>query len=308
MKHKIERESVQKRSRRMAKISIRILSVFFLGLYLWVARTIPQAHIYPQVEWVDIRELLVRTETTDADLQILSAQTGLHPRSIQKLLQEGKGLQLLQIQQYYFAPVHMKALHTTPLTISEVLVDEQGNISRGMPLVDLRDGDILVTKNSRFLGWRNGHAALVVDAEKGLLLEAIMPGVNTKISSISKWSSYPSFQVLRLKETHEQTIGDTEYFLPKQVADYAIKKLIDVPYQLFAGVFDGNVWEKTNTIEAVVQEGICGTVLEGTQCAHLVWYAYKQFGINLDSDGGLVVTPYDIQGSYYLDIIQTYGY
>lgn len=308
MKHFWNAKLKQKRSRRIGKVSILIWSVLFCWLYIWVERAIPQAHIYPQVKRADIRELLTLTEGTETDLQILSAQTGLHPGSIQQLLREGRAQELLQIQLQYFAPVHMNSLNTTPLTISEVLVDEQGNISYGMPLVDLQDGDILITKNSRFLGWRNGHAALVVDAEKGFLLEAIMPGTNTKISSISKWSTYPSFQVLRLKEAHKQGIGDTEDSLPEQVADYALRQLTDVPYRLLAGVFDRNVRERENTIEAAVREGLPSTTLKGTQCAHLVWYAYKQFGIDLDSDGGLVVTPCDIQNSDYLETIQTYGY
>ena len=53
---------------------------------------------------------------------------------------------------------------------------------------------------------------------------------------------------------------------------------------------------------------IAERALSGTHCAHVVWYAYQRIGIDLDSDGGIFVTPYDIQNSPYLEVIQSYGY
>jgi len=300
-------EAVQNRGRRIRSVVLLVVLTFFLFLQNWIAETVPQAHILPNVERIDISILLERAEHTEAELQILSAQTGLHPQSIQKLLDQGRGQELFLIQQQYFAPIQLKSLHSTPLTISEVLVDEGGGICYGMPLVDVQEGDILLTKNSRFLGWRNGHAALVVDADKGLLLEAIMPGTDSKISPISKWSTYPSFLVLRLKEEYRNTAD-----LSKQIAAYAERQLVDVPYLLVAGILERSLPESMTTVKAAGQNAEQATMkekaLKGTQCAHLVWYAYKQFGIDLDSDSGVIVTPFDIQNSKYLDIIQTYGY
>ncbi|MBR4083440.1 MAG: hypothetical protein IKK33_04060 [Lachnospiraceae bacterium] len=300
-------EAVQNRGRRIRSVVLLVVLTFFLFLHNWIAETVPQAHILPNVERIDISILLERAEHTEAELQILSAQTGLHPQSIQKLLDQGRGQELFLIQQQYFAPIQLKSLHSTPLTISEVLVDEGGGICYGMPLVDVQEGDILLTKNSRFLGWRNGHAALVVDADKGLLLEAIMPGTDSKISPISKWSTYPSFLVLRLKEEYRNKAD-----LSKQIAAYAERQLVDVPYLLVAGILERSLPESMTTVKAAGQNAEQATMkekaLKGTQCAHLVWYAYKQFGIDLDSDSGVIVTPFDIQNSEYLDIIQTYGY
>ena len=303
-----KKEMVQNRRGRIRNVLLLVVLTLFLLLHNWTAEAILQAHIPPGIEQTDIGFMLAQSEHTESDLQLLSAQTGLHPESIQKLLREGRAQELLQIQQQYFAPVHIESLHTTPLTISEAVVNKQGDIDYGMPLVDVEDGDILITKNSRFLGWRNGHAALVVDAEKGWILEAIMPGTNTKISPISKWSTYPSFLVLRLKDKYKKSVEDGEIPLAKQVADYASGELMNVPYRLLAGVADRSLLKKVGTVEAAGQDEFFGPALKGTQCAHLVWYAYKQFGIDLDSDGGLVVTPFDIQNSDYLEIIQTYGY
>lgn len=305
-------EFEQNRKGRICKVLSAVVLTLFLFLCIWTSETIPLAHIFPTMEKANIGPLLSQAEHSETQLQLLSAQTGLHPQSIQSLLNQGRGQELLQIQQQYYAPIQIKALHSTPLTISEVLVDVRGDICYGMPLVDVQNGDILLTKNSRFLGWRNGHAALVVDAEQGLLLEAIMPGTNSKISPISKWYTYPSFLVLRLKEEYIKSIANQEIDLPKQIADYAETQLVDVPYLLVAGILERSFSERGSTVEAVGQNAEQSAkmtkTLKGTHCAHLVWYAYMQFGIDLDSDGGVIVTPFDIQNSEYLDIIQTYGY
>lgn len=300
-------EFEQNRKGRICKVLSAVVLTLFLFLCIWTSETIPLAHIFPTMEKANIGTLLSQAEHSETQLQLLSAQTGLHPQSIKVLLEQGRDQELLQIQHAYFSPIRIKALRTTPLTVSEVLVDSKNNICYGMPLVDVQNGDILLTKNSRFLGWRNGHAALVVDAEEGLLLEAIMPGTNSKISSISKWSTYPSFLVLRLKEEYRK-----ETDITKQIADYAETQLVDVPYLLVAGILQRSFSERGSTVEAAgqatEQTAKLSKTLKGTHCAHLVWYAYKQFGIDLDSDGGVIVTPFDIQNSEYLDIIQTYGY
>ena len=78
------------------------------------------------------------------------------------------------------------------------------------------------------------------------------------------------------------------------VAEYAREYLVGVPYHVLAGI-----WERLT--------GSSADVPVGTHCSHLVWYAYYQFGYDLDSDGGLIVTPRDIVGSKKLKIIQKYG-
>ena len=170
--HILNIEPIQKRSRRVRSVLFLMILALFLFLYNWVVEAIPQAHTKPQYAQMDIQPLLNQPYLTSNQLIILSSQTGLQPRIIGKFLMQGRQQELLQIQQHYFEPIRIESLNTTPFTISERLVDEQGRRTIGMPLADLRNGDILITKNSRFLGWRNGHAALVVDAKKGLVLEA----------------------------------------------------------------------------------------------------------------------------------------
>lgn len=47
--------------------------------------------------------------------------------------------------------------------------------------------------------------------------------------------------------------------------------------------------------------------VEGTQCAHLIWRAYAQFGYDLDANGGWIVTPRQLANSPLLEVVQVYG-
>lgn len=275
-----------------------VTSVLFL--YNWVADAQADAHVMPVAEKYALRKLAGEIIDTPQEIQLLAQQTGLSEKTIVKMLQENRGAELIRLQEIYFAPITIEALQTTPLTISEWLSEESEQTIGGMPLVDVQDGDILITKNSRFLGWRNGHAGLVVDAQKGLVLEALTLGSPTKLCSMKRWEKYPSFLVLRLKE--DTVIGEEsvlhncwEVPLPSQVAAYAKENLTGIPYNLLADILKS---PKADEL----------AIPTGTHCAHLIWYAYKQFGIDLDSDGGLIVTPNDIANSPYLEVVQSYGY
>ncbi len=275
------------------------VAVSVLFLYNWTAEAVGTAHIQPSEPQEDLSEIIEKAESGDglseAERKFLAGQTGLGATAIDKIIRTGRTQELFTIQSLYFAPVTIEEFRTTPLTVSEWLVEEPVSGYEGMPMADIQKGDILITKNSRFLGWRNGHAGLVVDAEKGLVLEAIMLGNPSQLCRISKWEKYPSFLVLRLKEEYatreedDENKGMAAQNTGTAVADYASQELVGVPYKLLAGLYKAEP-------------------LSGTQCAHLVWSAYKQFGIDLDSDGGLFVTPYDIQNSPYLEIVQSYGY
>ena len=261
-----------------------VTSVLFL--YNWVADAQADAHVMPVAEKYALRKLAGEIIDTPQEIQLLAQQTGLSEKTIVKMLQENRGAELIRLQEIYYAPITIESLQTTLITVSEWLAEEPITGCQGMPLVDVQNGDILITKNSRFLGWRNGHAGLVVDAEKGLVLEALMLGSPSKLCSIKRWEKYPSFQVLRLKE---------ETSLAAKVAAYAAENLVNIPYHLLADVLKS---PKADEL----------AIPTGTHCAHLVWYAYKQFGMDLDSDGGIIVTPEDIRNSPYLEVVQSYGY
>lgn len=276
-------------TRRIISTLCVILSFTALFFYNWLSEADRTIHNYPQKNKIMIYHWVQRRELPVPFTNAIAQQTGLGMDIVSELLAENKGFSLLSLQEAYYNPVKVVSEPSSPLTVSEFLVDENGNYREGTHFADIQKGDILITKNSRFLGWRNGHVGLVVDAKKGLVLEALMLGINTKLCSLHKWEQLPSFQVLRIKQ--DVTGSELENIcFSWLVAEYAMEKLVDIPYSLFAGI---------NKKELTITD---------TQCAHLIWYAYKQFGIDLDSDGGIIVTPADIQSSPYLEVVQSYGY
>ena len=293
------------------QVIIVLLFTTLLLFSAWIEEAKEIAHVEPGVEKIDISGLVMQVDNEKTEnmkieksLHIISQQTGVAPKVLEKMINQGKQQQILTLQESYFAPIQIERIKTTPLTICEFIVDKNGKRTKGMTIADIQDGDILITKNSRFLGWRNGHAGLVVDAQNGYVLEAVMLGTNTTLCRLDAWEKYPSFQVLRLKE---------EWYKEAEIAEmvcYAKEHMVDVPYHLFAGITER--WKKRTQQTDDNQEGqaiqMVDAVLSGTHCAHLVWYAYWLMGIDLDSDGGILVTPYDIQNSPYLEVIQTYGF
>ena len=76
------------------------------------------------------------------------------------------------------------------------------------------------------------------------------------------------------------------------VADFVKDELMGVNYAFTVGIFSDKNPSK----------------LKKTQCAHLIWYAYKQFGIDLDSNGGKIVKPQDMANSPYVEVVQIFGF
>jgi len=144
---------------------------------------------------------------------------------------------------------------------------------------DIQDGDILVTDSTYCFCFRHGHAALVVDAERGITLEAFGIGTESEYSGLWEWRRYPHVLVLRLQAPEE---------VRNKIVTYAKEHLVGIPYMLSPGAVDDknmkeNYW--------------------GTQCAHLIWAAYAACGYDIDGDGGWLVTPVDFTSSSLLRIV-----
>ncbi len=235
-----------------------------------------RAYTPPQVERVDLTEVLSQSPVTEYD--VIREQTGLGRRAVDDILAAEGPAGILRFQDQYFAtPTYGCHFMGVPTTKEESREDSAGQMQFA-ELVPLRNGDILVSLSTHTLGWRHGHSAIVVDAENGVMLEAAHIGANSVYNDVSIWGRYPAFAVLRPKGLSD---ADME-----KAAAYARENLYDIPYRLLAGV--------------VKSDGV-------TQCAHLVWSAYDHLGIDLDSDGGLFVTPADILHSDQLELVQVCG-
>ena len=161
----------------------------------------------------------------------------------------------------------------------EYLENKEGRRLYQPVFTDIQDGDILVTDSTYCLCFRHGHAALVVDADKGITLEAFGIGTKSEYSGLSEWRRYPHVLVLRLNAPEQ---------VRQEVVTYAQRNLVGIPYMLSPGVVDdknmgGEYW--------------------GTQCAHLVWAAFNACGYDIDGDGGWLVTPADFIASGWLQTV-----
>ena len=230
----------------------------------------------PDYEKTDILPILEKRELSEEDYKVLYAQTGLTKLGIDDLLSEGKAGRILQIQELYFKPFTVENDCFAPFTY-------MAEIDWNALLTTLKDGDILISATT-FTSWfRYGHSALVVDGADKLVVESVSPGERSELASALEFTDRASFMVLRAK---------AEETLRREVAKYARENLVNLPYRLTMGIFFKK-FKQTPT---------------ASHCSHLVWYAYKKYGIDLDSTGGGVVTPRDIARSLNLELVQTFGF
>ncbi len=238
----------------------------------------PLAHVYPSSEKTDISYLTEKTvyDYTEEDYAVIFQQTGLGKAAVKNLTSTGL---LKAYQDSYFAEIEYTCTMNSPISFEERIENSP------VMLAPLEDGDVLVTSASHVFSWRNGHAAIVVDAEEGITLEAVVIGKNSKVQDMEKWRHYPNFTVLRLKDTKKEERA--------AIARSAYDYLCGIPYWVTIGIFPAKYSELN--------------VARGTQCAHLVWLAYAAHGYDIDSDNGLIVTPNDILESDLFEVVQIYG-
>ena len=306
----------RKIGKRRIKSWLLLLATMIFFLYIWSALAERKARVIPDYPKVSIEALLYKEQLTTEEYELLLLQTGLSRGVIDHLLQNGSQQEILMVQENFFREIDIVCEANTIISREERCGGEQqGDESHKevyegkeqkrefageayIPYVET--GDILISFNSHVFGWRNGHAAIVVDGEQRQTLEARVLGMDSKVMSMEHWEKYPSFVVLRLKGA---TVEER-----KAIAEYAEENLVGIPYHLTAGLerlvkvpegfekgedaFADEVTE-TGSVSEVVESGVqdVKTVVSGTHCSHLVWYAYQQFVYNLDSDGGGIVTP-----------------
>lgn len=230
----------------------------------------------PDYEKEDIAPLLNKERLTQEDYAVLFAQTGLTEAGIERMRSRGKTgkSQILNIQREYFDEHRVISKYYAPFLCTD-------KIDGSMPMTALEDGDIIITSSTHFSGWRMGHAGLVVDADECAVLQANAINEKSKLGGMRDFDDRVNFMVLSPKADKQ---------LKDEVCAYARESLVGKLYDPTAGVFsDKNKADRT-------------------QCAHIVWHAYNSFGLDLDSNGGLVVTPKDIACSPEVELVQVFGF
>ena len=223
-------------------------------------------------------------ELTEKDYDIILAETGLGKPAVESFSEEEKFEKVKEYSEYYLADKDYKCVREGVFACHEYITDENGNAIQNPAFANIQNGDIIITLSIHSLGWRHGHAAIVVDAEKGTTAQAVMIGEKSDFGHIGEWREFPLVAVLRPKNVNAEIIDE--------VVAFTQEKLIGIDYSLASGILSGR------------DENVIPTT---THCAHFVWYAYKCFGIDIDSNGGRVVTPKEILHSDKLEIVQVYG-
>lgn len=221
-------------------------------------------------------------ELTEKEYDLIFSQTGLGKPAVDGFAENPKKIE--EYREYYLADKDYKCVREGVFACHEFITDADGNAIQNPAFANLQNGDIIITLSIHSLGWRHGHAAIVVDAENGTTAQAVMIGEKSALGHIGEWREFPLVAVLRAKDVSAE--------IRNEIAKYTEEKLIGIDYSLTSGIFSGR------------DENIIPST---THCAHYVWYAYKCFGIDVDSNGGRIVTPKEILDSDKLEIVQVYG-
>ena len=280
-------KSIEKKIKKIRAVIIIAVIIITALLALFIANIIVEINdrYVPTHEKIDLEIYrgIKSWDFTDEDFEILFWQTGLGRPALEWIFKtESNAWDVLQVHQHnFFNPPTAVCRNIGIVTGEERLFDEHGNFANGFSIVDIRNGDIFITKSTHTVGWRHGHAGLVVDADNRKTVEAVFMGRPSAIQHVSHWQTYPTFIQLRPKN---REIGE-------HAARFARENLVGITYNLFAGLFPRFTDE-----------------VRTTQCAHLPWFAYMQFGYDISPSGIWPVTPRDITRSEYLEVVQIFGF
>ena len=255
-------------------------AILFTALGFWIAfEEADKIQCYsPDYDKIDLTEILDKPELSDEDYQTLYRQTGLTKTGVDRALEKGEQgkTKIKTIQNNLFEKHDVHNALFAPFVCTDYLAD-----GKQVAAIYLETGDVLVSSSTHISGFRIGHAGLVTDGARGEILQAMAYGAPTFTGRVSDFTKRVNFMVLSPK-----TDADTK----KQVAEYALETFKGTPYEGTIGVFS----KKDR--------------LDKTQCAHLVWQSYRKFGLDLDHNGGALVTPKDFANSPEVDIVQVFGF
>ncbi len=260
---------------------IAFLALLCAALLIADAAVDASARVLPSYAREDIAQLLEQESWSESDYETLYLQTGLGRAALDEMKDDPERILTFQDALFYDGDLAHEEVAVT--TKRDIFADTRYRA----PMVDLQDGDVLITSTCHSFGWRNGHAALVVNGTNGSLLESVSLGIPSTITAYgSDWFCYgTNFMVLRLKDAGEEA--------RTEIAQTARERLYNVPYSLTVGFLSPKDQGETP---------------QGTHCSHLVWQAYHYFGYDIDSDGGPLCTAQDIARSDLFEVVQVFGF
>lgn len=254
-----------------------IIFLIIAAIAVWCGSCRMRGYYSPKWEKKDILAVLDKKELGKADYDFLFSQTGLGKSAVDELISSGRGEELYGFaEQYFEKPEYDESFMFFPIVITEQKEDFT-------EIAPLHKGDVLVSLTTHTLGFRHGHAGIVINGETGKTLEHMVLGQPSQFSNVSGWRGYPTFAVLRYKDSE----------IAAAAADYAEKNLTGLVYNPLAGII-----KKDKSDE---------NPLSWSHCSHLVWQAYFAAGADIDGNGGQIVLPKDILSCPDMEIVQIYG-
>lgn len=268
--------------RKSVKIISLILAVIVILLIVLQVGTVISTRwkaFEPDYEMKDISPILNKDVLLDDDYRILFDQTGLGKLGIDGLLKENGKQKILAIQKQFFKRQEYEFFSFAPFM---GYMKRCGESEGSAKFAILENGDILYSPSTFLSFIRMGHSAIVTNADSEQIVQASGYGIPSKTLSAHSVFVRPAFAILRVK-TSETTRNE--------VAEYVLNELMGIDYDIFAGIFGEKARENLTT----------------THCSHIIWYAYEKFGIDIDYNGGKIVTPDDILKSNKVSVVQLYG-
>lgn len=269
--------------RKIAVVSAFLAVVLAICGILSVVTFHNNAFFSPAYQMVDLTPILTKEALTDEDYKTLFYQTGLGRYAIDSIKDNEDFVETVQdFQQGFFKKNNIVCKQEAITTCMEYNVSEDGSYTKGFKIFEAKPGYVLIMEGSHSFGWRHGHAGLVID--KNSVLEAPIIFQPTSVYSISSWTYYPNFIMLRLKGATDSQLAE--------IAKNGKRDLNGVMYSPLAGVFNKKQKRTPNSV----------------QCAYLVWCAFYNQGIDIDKNGDSIVTVNDIKNSDMFEVVQIYGY
>lgn len=254
-----------------------LLIVFILraGIELVCANYSVWSPDYEMMDSAELMAILDKESLTEEDYDILFEQTGITKIGIDDMLAKGLKHEIFKIQRDFFAEPEFEG---NIFHFMAAMIEKPYGVYKHVPL---EAGDIIYSPSTYISFYNISHTAIVVDDGKRIV-EAYGYGNPTSDIPANSFFVYSEFVILRPKAGSE---------LGKKVAEYVRNNMLDVPYDILTGIISEKAPDTLKT----------------THCSHLPWYAYYQCGVDIDSNGGRIVTPADILNSDELEIVQVFG-
>ena len=305
------------RTNKRARIILSVLAAFFslilcCDIFLLIANGVVDngARTLPSYAMEPLSNVLKKENFSEEDYAFLYRQTGVGRVALDEMRgtmsadELSKKLSEFQAALFFDGEIRHSVIaeyichHDTMYTRS--------GAEFAAPVVTRKAGDVLLTSSTHTIGWAHGHAALVLKNNRMMQSATLgspsqILSQDTKVAGLAYFNESSNFMILRLKDDVAKSLAG-KFGIPAEasadevrahIADYAERHLAGVDYSLTVGVFSPKDQGEQPT---------------GTQCAHLVWQAFKYFGLDIDSDGGLVVSPQDIARCGLFDVLQVYGF